>query len=59
MCGSFSNLQSCKPFKLVHYEAQTVGKRAVCIRLKCLLVQHDSVKYWTMLHSLTSDPGSH
>ena len=25
-------------FKLVHYEARTVGKRAVDIRLKCLLV---------------------
>ena len=25
-------------FKLVHYEASTVGKRAVGIRLKCLLV---------------------
>ena len=25
-------------FKLVHYEARTVGKRAVWIRLKCLLV---------------------
>ena len=25
-------------FKLVHYEVQTVGKRVVGIRLKCLLV---------------------
>ena len=25
-------------FKLVHYEARTVGKRAVCILLECFLV---------------------
>ena len=27
-------------FKLVHYVAQTIGMRAVGIRLKCLLVFH-------------------
>ena len=32
------NLSHLGIFELVHYEAQTFGKRAVGIRLKCLLV---------------------